>query len=212
MKLYTYTLTAVLGCMVIFGMTAAPVSMVHADEISEDDSMQSMTAEQLQKIIDKMMKDLEALQKKNGKSVVKKKVQEIVETKKIEDEMEHEVETESLHHRLSILSDLKEGMSGDEVRRLQKILASDPAIYPEGLQTGFFGPLTAKALTRFQEKHGLKVEGVLSVETRDFINSILTSEGEMTDISSELLRMWEVKKQARMLEETLLQLRGVDKQ
>lgn len=42
-----------------------------------------------------------------------------------------------------------------EVSRLQTILAKDPAIYPEGLVTGFYGPATDRAVKRFQIAKGI---------------------------------------------------------
>lgn len=52
------------------------------------------------------------------------------------------------------------GSVGDDVRRLQEILARDPAVYPEGLVTGFFGPMTLAAVQRFQVKHQIAKPGV----------------------------------------------------
>ena len=54
---------------------------------------------------------------------------------------------------------LKQNMEGKDVTRLQKLLASDPAIYPEGKVTGYFGPLTRRAVERFQTKYGLVSSG-----------------------------------------------------
>ncbi len=45
---------------------------------------------------------------------------------------------------------LYQGIASDDVRRLQKLLASKPQIYPEGRITGYFGVLTKKAVQRFQ--------------------------------------------------------------
>ena len=50
---------------------------------------------------------------------------------------------------------LKKGLSGDDVKKLQELLATDKAIYPEGEISGYFGSLTKKALGKFQEKYGL---------------------------------------------------------
>jgi hypothetical protein len=44
-----------------------------------------------------------------------------------------------------------------EVRRLQEFLAKDKSIYPEGLVTGFFGPLTLDAVKRFQTKYATDI-------------------------------------------------------
>jgi peptidoglycan hydrolase-like protein with peptidoglycan-binding domain len=47
-------------------------------------------------------------------------------------------------------STLTIGSSGAQVSALQQFLAADPAIYPEGLVTGYFGPLTQAAVMRYQ--------------------------------------------------------------
>ncbi len=49
--------------------------------------------------------------------------------------------------------------TGGEVSRLQSILAQDPAVYPEGLVTGYYGEATQRAVERFQEKHEIAQEG-----------------------------------------------------
>ncbi len=46
-----------------------------------------------------------------------------------------------------------------DVTRLQRLLARDPALYPEQLVTGYFGPATEAAVERFQEAHGIAHEG-----------------------------------------------------
>jgi len=50
-------------------------------------------------------------------------------------------------------------MQNSDVKRLQKLLASDISIYPEGLTTGYFGQLTEKAIQRFQSKYGVVSSG-----------------------------------------------------
>jgi len=47
------------------------------------------------------------------------------------------------------------GMRSKDVRRLQTLLATKSQIYPEGLVTGYFGPLTEKAVQRFQLNYGV---------------------------------------------------------
>ena len=54
---------------------------------------------------------------------------------------------------------LKRGMRNNDTKRLQELLASDPSIYPEGLITGYFGPLTEKAIQRFQSKNNIVSSG-----------------------------------------------------
>ncbi|OGN16631.1 MAG: hypothetical protein A3C81_01450 [Candidatus Yanofskybacteria bacterium RIFCSPHIGHO2_02_FULL_46_19] len=51
------------------------------------------------------------------------------------------------------------GMTSPQVTLLQQLLAKDPSIYPEGLITGFYGPLTVRAIQRFQAKHGIVITG-----------------------------------------------------
>jgi ABC-type transport system substrate-binding protein len=81
----------------------------------------------------------------------------------------------------SFKSELKTGSQGKEVEELQKCLAKDPDIYPEGEITGFFGNSTKKAVIKFQEKYakeilepgGLKEgTGMVGKATRDKLNEL----------------------------------------
>ena len=58
---------------------------------------------------------------------------------------------------LCLSADLKYGMKGDAVKTLQQGLKQDPSVYPEGLVTGYFGPLTKAAVIRFQEKYASEI-------------------------------------------------------
>ena len=70
------------------------------------------------------------------------------------------------------------GDSGEDVRQLQIFLkAQGASIYPEGLITGYFGPLTQKAVQRFQEKYGIAKAGdpgygYVGPKTRAKINAL----------------------------------------
>lgn len=59
------------------------------------------------------------------------------------------------------------------VSELQKVLAKDPDVYPEGLVTGSIGTLTEKALIRFQMKYGVSgdQQGTAGPETRALLNA-----------------------------------------
>ncbi len=79
------------------------------------------------------------------------------------------------------LRNLRMGMSGEDVKCLQKILKEEE-VYPEGKITGYFGPLTFNAVIRFQEKYkdeilapwGLKKgTGFVGETTRKKLNQIL---------------------------------------
>lgn len=80
--------------------------------------------------------------------------------------------------KLRLNSEHRRGEQNDEIKLLQKILATDPALYPEGFVTGYFGEFTSQAISRFQKRYGLTVTGTLTPETKDLINKILDSEGE----------------------------------
>lgn len=81
--------------------------------------------------------------------------------------------------KLRLNSEHRRGEQNEEIKLLQKILATDPALYPEGYVTGYFGDFTSKAISRFQTRYGLTVTGTLTPETKELINKILDSEGEV---------------------------------
>lgn len=64
--------------------------------------------------------------------------------------------------------DLKEGDQGDDVKDLQKTLASDPALFPADLITGYFGLHTEDAVKKFQEKYGLPSTGYFGPKSRAY--------------------------------------------
>lgn len=70
-------------------------------------------------------------------------------------------------------SQLRLGVTSEEVKLLQEMLAADSAIYPEKLVTGYFGLLTKTALIRFQLKHGIEGVGEAGPQTRRALNALL---------------------------------------
>jgi hypothetical protein len=97
--------------------------------------------------------------------------------------------TTTTTNKLRLKQEYGIGATNEEIKILQKILATDASIYPEGMVTGYFGPLTAKAITRLQTKYKLENRGVLTAETRDFINSILEAHGiENAFIPADILK------------------------
>lgn len=65
--------------------------------------------------------------------------------------------------------DLRHGDDGDDVRELQRTLASDPSIFPPGFITGFFGPRTEQALKKFQRKFDIRSTGFFGPLSRGFL-------------------------------------------
>ena len=51
------------------------------------------------------------------------------------------------------------GLRHADVSKLQEALKTDSSVYPEGLVTGYFGPVTLRAVQKFQEKYGLANSG-----------------------------------------------------
>ncbi|MCI0533404.1 heparin lyase I family protein [bacterium] len=75
--------------------------------------------------------------------------------------------------RVELQSQLRLGMSGEEVRLLQEFLASNLELYPEALITGYYGHLTEKAVKRLQEKYGIAAVGEVGPLTRARIKELI---------------------------------------
>ena len=74
-------------------------------------------------------------------------------------------------------------INDSQVKCLQKFLASQQGIYPEGYITGNFGSLTKQAVIRFQEKYSseiltplglIKGTGNAGPTTRQKINQLIS--------------------------------------
>jgi len=68
--------------------------------------------------------------------------------------------------------DLAIGQTNNDVTALQTCLAKDRSIYPEGLVTRYFGPLTRRAVIRFQEKFAIGGNGLVNLPTRQKLNLV----------------------------------------
>ncbi len=82
---------------------------------------------------------------------------------------------------------LEQGMTGADVSTLQTFLAKDVTIYPQGLVTGFFGPLTFSAVSNFQSRNGIATVGRVGPITLAAINLQMGSTGGSGDISAPLI-------------------------
>ncbi len=74
---------------------------------------------------------------------------------------------------VSLVSSLSLGSQGDQVKILQALLAANPAIYPEGLITGFFGHATEQAVKRFQKENDIEQVGIVGPKTLAKLNADL---------------------------------------
>jgi peptidoglycan hydrolase-like protein with peptidoglycan-binding domain len=80
---------------------------------------------------------------------------------------------------------MRDSGTGGDVSRLQRFLALHAAIYPEGLVTGYFGPLTERAVQRWQIARGIIAAdapetpgyGVVGPKTRASLSSARAEAG-----------------------------------
>ncbi|KND47673.1 MAG: putative hemagglutinin-related protein [Parcubacteria bacterium C7867-006] len=84
---------------------------------------------------------------------------------------------------LVAMRNLRQGMSGDDVKALQAILAADPTIYSGGI-TGYFGPLTNQALKKYQKKFGLETVGFVGPKTLKKLSEHMNELGLSNESSS----------------------------
>ncbi|MDP3764306.1 MAG: peptidoglycan-binding protein [bacterium] len=84
---------------------------------------------------------------------------------------------------VSVNSELNPGARNDEVMDLQKLLARDPEIYPEGTVSGFYGPKTTAAVRKFQTKYGINPVGRVGPATMAKINEVLGGESIVVPVT-----------------------------
>ncbi len=75
----------------------------------------------------------------------------------------------------ALINELDFGSRGSEVTQLQEFLATNPMIYPAGIVSGNFGPLTRSAVAQFQLAYDLPQVGRVGPMTRAKINEIMSS-------------------------------------
>ncbi len=93
---------------------------------------------------------VQARQKIRTEGVTTSSVQNLIQSR--EEFREKVGETKDV---LRDIADLKRGMTSEEIKAVQQILAEDSSIYPEGIVSGYFGPATERALNKFREKYGI---------------------------------------------------------
>jgi len=137
---------ALFGAIVLSSVLYAPV---FAEETIT--TVQTLI-QQLQQQIEQLQTQIKALQQTKG---------EIKET------------ISGIKGTLKLLGQLREGMTSEDVKLLQEILATDPDIYPEGFITGYFGSLTKNAVKRFQKIAGFEQVGNVGPKTLSKLNELL---------------------------------------
>ena len=78
---------------------------------------------------------------------------------------------------LQFTKTIQRGARGDDVLQLQEFLRNFPDVYPEGVVSGYFGPMTEVAVKRFQEKNGLEPVGIVGPKTRVALNTQSSANG-----------------------------------
>ena len=71
---------------------------------------------------------------------------------------------------------LWKGVTHNDVIKVQKLLATDPTVYPEGIVTGYYGEMTRKAVVNFQLRHGVTPTGEIGTETKVLMQNYLKRE------------------------------------
>ena len=107
-----------------------------------------------------------------GESLVRK-IKALMEQVELLQAQLQEVRVEAGVASATFKQDLREGMTNEDIKNIQEILASDPTIYPEGKVTSYFGLLTKKAIMRFQTRYNLAVTGTIDAETRAYLEAYL---------------------------------------
>lgn len=156
-KIGTFTIIALLS---VFICTPLLVRAVDAKDVS---------LASLQEMIEELQKQIQELQAKIAE--LKNKIQDSGGLT-IQKEEREEIK-EQAKNTLRLTRYLRRGMRGEDIETLQEFLATDPEVYPEGLVTGYFGPLTQRAVVRFQKMAGIDQIGIVGPRTRSRINELL---------------------------------------
>lgn len=65
------------------------------------------------------------------------------------------------------------GETNEDIALVQRLLASDPTIYPYGVDSGFFGPKTQEAIRNLQTRYDLEPVGVVGPATTALLEAFL---------------------------------------
>ena len=97
------------------------------------------------------------------------------------------VHAQSVTPLTPLSSQLGIGSTGANVRTLQTFLATSPTAYPAGIISGYYGTLTANAVSQFQIAYGLPPVGHVGPLTLAKINSLIGQGVTRLDIDAPLV-------------------------
>ncbi|TSC75355.1 MAG: hypothetical protein G01um101430_450 [Parcubacteria group bacterium Gr01-1014_30] len=115
-------------------------------------------------------------------------------------------------------SDLQTGSQGSQVEEMQKCLAKNEEVYPEGEVTGYFGEKTKQAVIKFQEKYAEEIlepwgfesgTGLVAKTTRDKLNQLCfpqSAETQTLSFSLTTLNQPDLLEAAKVLKEQWAEL------
>lgn len=73
--------------------------------------------------------------------------------------------------------------TGDDVSAVQTYLAKDSSLYPQGLVTGYFGSMTASAVSKYQTRNGFDAVGRVGPLTLASLNRAMSGAGNIQIVS-----------------------------
>ena len=123
---------------------------------------QTILISQLQKQIQQLLDQIQALQKEVTELKTESDPQNSIEPSNVSETTsgETQIALQEITRSLSL------GSRGNDVIKLQEFLARDKEIYPEGLATGFYGPKTVEAVKTALRASQL-MRSFVVVSTRD---------------------------------------------
>lgn len=71
--------------------------------------------------------------------------------------------------KASLTQSLELGVTNSDIKKIQKLLATDPLIYPYGVSSGFFGPKTEEGIKNFQARFNLDPVGEIGPATKSLL-------------------------------------------
>lgn len=149
--------------IILFLVSTLFLSFFYIPVLAEETATSTSSLQELIQLLERQIEELRAQ--------IATMLEQIESLRKIRQETKEEVK--EIKVTLKLIRQLRKEMSGEDVELLQEILATDPEIYPEGLVTGYFGPLTEKAVKRFQKIAGIEQVGIVGPKTLSKINELL---------------------------------------